>query len=103
MTSLSTSRSTKVLWALVLTSLTYNTYDFLSSNEAMSQQLNLSRSHASVRYQLRVDLNDLDARVYDLEDQIDDLERSHKRKMNNLERDLTNLQSDLENHQWYDH
>lgn len=78
MTSLSTPRSTKVLWALVLISLAYNVYNFLSSNEAISQQLNLNRSQASASYNLRLDLNDLDARIYDLEDQIGDLERSHK-------------------------
>ena len=99
----STPRSTKVLWALVLLSTTYNVFDFLSSNEAMSQQLNLNRSQAGRTAGLRLDLNDLDARVYDLEDQIDDLERSQKRKMNSLEWDISNMRNELEDHQWYDH
>lgn len=103
MTSLSTPRSTKVLWALVLISLAYNVYNFLSSNEAISQQLNLNRSQASASYNLRLDLNDLDARIYDLEDQIGDLERSHKRRMNSLEQDLSLIQSELEDHRWYGH
>jgi septal ring factor EnvC (AmiA/AmiB activator) len=65
----------------------------------MSQQLNLNRSQASDRSQLRTDMNDLDARLYDLESALD----RNDRKTNNLEWDLTDLRSELENHQWYDH
>lgn len=99
MSTASTTRSTKVLWALVLSSLSYNVYDLVSSNEAMSQQLNLNRSQASDRSQLRTNMNDLDARLYDLESALDRTDR----KTNNLEWDLTDLRSELENHQWYDH
>lgn len=103
MTFDTTPRSTKVLWALVFISLTYNTYDFLSSNEVMSQQLNLNRIQAGAHDQLRTDLHNLDSRVYDLEDQLDDLERLLEENINDLEWDLSVLRSELEDHKWYDH
>lgn len=105
------------MWVLLSISLAYNAFDFVTSNETLSEQLNYVSSQTNTLIQLQNDLSEFENRCDDLDRKLSNVENSLERNLeqinelewrlillqNEIQGEISNVHSEIRNHTFFFH